>query len=181
MFLDLDLPEAPKSSGLVGRLFGRKSSADAGDGGALERLRAWVAAEPSRHARVYRTRAGYRYLVTHDVYDPLGAPAHDAMAVLGVDEKYRALCRVQQSFRARLTPKPWRVGLVAPKERWPFETPEEAAAMAAWLESYARASADHAVCELIEETGSGVVHAEVAPVLALHDEMTKVGSALPLA
>jgi hypothetical protein len=131
--------------------------------------------------RVYRTRAGYRYLVTHHVFDPTGAPAHDAMAVLGVDEKYRALCRVQQSFRARLTPKPWRIGLAAPKPRWPFASAEEEAEMNAWLEEYARASAGHAVCELVEELGSGVVHAEVAPVLALHDEMTGVGSGLPLA
>ena len=163
MFLDFDLAE------------------DAPADPALERLRAWAAASPGRAVRVYRTKAGYRYLVTHDLFDPVGAPAHEAMAELGIDEKYRALCRVQQSFRARLTPKPWRVGMAAPKPRWPYATPAEEADMRTWLEEYAIAIQDFAVCELVEEIGSGVVHPEVAPVLALHDEMTKVGSGLPLA
>lgn len=185
MFLDVDEGAAPRTlTSSLGGWIRRKLSSTAPaptsiSDPAIDRLKRWLAERPAWSARVYRTRAGYRYLVTHDVFDPTGGAAHETMAALGVDEKYRALCRVQQSFRARLTPKPWRMDLRLPPARFPYEEKEQK--MREWVEEYAAASQEYAVCELIGTIGSGRTHPDVVPVQALHDEMTRVASGLPLA
>ncbi|HEX2204375.1 MAG TPA: hypothetical protein VHG91_13785, partial [Longimicrobium sp.] len=148
---------------------------------ALDGLRRWVAARPDWRVRVYRTHSGLRYLVTHALFSPTDGEARAAMTALGADPQYVRLCQAQKSFRARLTPKPWRVGLSTPPARFPYESAADEHAMRAWEASYARASAGYAACRLIEELGSGTEHPEVAPLRALHDEQTRASSGLPLA
>lgn len=104
-----------------------------------------------------------------------------AMSVLGADPQYVRLCRAQKSFRARLTPKPWRVGIENPPARFPYETPGDERAMRDWEARYAQASQRFASCVLLEEMGGGTEHPQVVPIVSLHDEHTRVGSGLPLA
>ncbi|HEX8694756.1 MAG TPA: hypothetical protein VF746_20185 [Longimicrobium sp.] len=148
---------------------------------ALERLRGWLGGHPEWRVRVYRTHSGLRYAVTHALFGPTDEEALKAMSVLGADPQYVRLCRAQKSFRARLTPKPWRVGIENPPARFPYETPDDERAMRGWEARYAQASQRFATCELLEELGGGTEHPEVVPIISLHDEHTRVGSTLPLA
>lgn len=186
MFVDVDITR-PGPLQRFGRWLkgvfgsdGAEASADPEEV-ALERLRAWVAARSGWAVRVYRTRAGLRYLVTHAPFEPTGRETDDVMDHLDADPRYRALCRVQESFRARLTPKPWRCGGRRPPGRYPYDDPEEAAAMRAWVDRYAEACEGWSTCAFLEAVGTGEVHPAVEPVRRLHDEMTGVGTELPLA
>jgi hypothetical protein len=149
-------------------------------GAALERLRRWIAGHPDWRVRVYRTHSGLRYAVTHAPFGPTDAEALAAMSSLGADPQYVRLCRAQKSFRARLTPKPWRVGMENPPVRFPYEGGDEGT-MREWEARYARASQGFATCALLEELGSGAEHPDAGPLLRLHDEHARVGSGLPLA
>jgi hypothetical protein len=156
------------------------ASGGGADGAALAKLRAWVASHPEWNVRVYRTHAGLRYLVTHTVFAPGDAESEAAMRAVGADPAYVTLCRVRHSFRARLTPKPWRIGLPKPPHRFPFQGGEEAE-VREWVRRYDAASQGRATCRFVESIGSGVVHPEVEPLLRLHDEHTRATSGLPLA
>jgi hypothetical protein len=184
MFVDVDLPREPAGARLLrwlrGRLLG-ESSPSAGEEEARRRLQAWIEDDPSRGVRVYRTPAGFRYLVTHDVFDPRAEEASRAMEALGCDPRYGILCRAQRCFRARLTPKPWRCGLRPPRVRFPFETAEEEAAMREWLERYTSASGPFAACAFEASHGSRAGHPEVAAVQRAHDDLSRAERPLPLA
>lgn len=148
---------------------------------ALDRLRRWVDSHPGWRVRVYRTYAGLRYLVTHAPFSPTDAEAQATMRALGTDPQYIRLCQVQKSFRARLTPKPWRIGMPNPPVRFPFESPADEREMRDWESRYALASQNRATCHFIEELGSGTEHPDIAPLRELHDEQTRAISGLPLA
>lgn len=148
---------------------------------ALAKLGSWVAQHPEWAVRVYRTSAGLRYLVTHAPFTPGDAESEAAMRAMGADPAYVKLCRVRSSFRARLTPKPWRIGLPKPPHRFPFESAAEEGEVADWVRRYDAASQGHATCRFVEVVGSGVVHPEIEPLVRLHDEHTRATSGLPLA
>ncbi|HEX6749839.1 MAG TPA: hypothetical protein VF092_21280 [Longimicrobium sp.] len=147
----------------------------------IERLRRFVATKPEWRVRVYRTAAGLRYLVTHATFSPTDAEVRSTLAALGADPQYIRLCQVQKSFRARLTPKPWRIGVRNPPVGFPYEGPAEEQEMREWVARYDSASAGRATCRFVEEIGGGVEHPDIAPIRALHDEQTKAASGLPLA
>lgn len=134
---------------------------------ALDQLRRWTG-QHGLSVRAYRTAAGLRGLVTSATFDPKTSGA--LLREVGSDPLYVKLCEVQQSFRARLTPKPWRVALRPPRVRWPFEDAEVEREHRDWVARYDAASAGHAACRFVEAIGPGAVDAEVAPVLALHDQ-----------
>ena len=147
----------------------------------LQRLRSYVATRPDWRVRVYRTSAGMRYLVTHAPFSATDGEAESVMKALGADEQYVKLCRVQKSFRARLTPKPWRVGVENPPVTFPYENGSAEAEMRAWEGRYDRASEGYATCQLLEEVGAGSTHPDLASLVTLHDQKTKASSGLPLA
>jgi hypothetical protein len=130
--------------------------------------------------RVYRTAAGFRLLATGRTYDPGSSEAESVMRVVGADPSFVQLCKVQDSFRARLTPKPWRIGQSAPPGDFPREGRQQQA-FDEWLRRYDRAAASSATCRFIESIGGDSVHPDVTPILALHDEQTKATTTLPLA
>jgi hypothetical protein len=186
----LPLPGGVKS--ILGGLFGSKPAQPAAPpppppapadpaSAALERLRRYVAAHPEWRVRVYRTSAGLRYLVTHDLFSPTDPATQAAMTALGADPQYIKLCQVQKTFRARLTPKPWRIGVENPPVTFPYEGPGEEAQMRQWEARYDAASRGRATCRFVEEIGTGAEHPDVASLRALHDEHTRATSGLPLA
>ncbi|HWK89206.1 MAG TPA: hypothetical protein VNP72_04400 [Longimicrobium sp.] len=152
-----------------------------GETAALGRLRSWIAAHPEWRVRVYRTHSGLRYLVTHALFSPTDAEAAAAMAALGADPQYIRLCQVQKSFRARLTPKPWRIGVENPPVTFPYESIADEQAMRDWEARYKQASSGRATAQLVEELGGGTEHPEITPIRALHDEHTRAESGLRLA
>lgn len=131
--------------------------------------------------RLYRTAGGYRVLATDREYEPTDAATLAMMETLGTDKEFVKLCKIQDSFRARLTPKPWRIGLHEPKMNFPFETDEEETRAATWLAEYEIEKKGFATCEFLETIGDGFVHPNIAEILELHDSETRAMSKLPLA
>jgi hypothetical protein len=148
---------------------------------AIARLRQWVAQHPEWRVRVYRTHSGLRYLVTHAPFSPTDPDAQAAMQALGADPQYVKLCAVQKSFRARLTPKPWRIGMDSPPVTFPYESPDEEGRMRQWEVKYQNASQGRATAQFVEEMGGGGEHPDITAIRILHDEQTRATSGLPLA
>jgi hypothetical protein len=78
---------------------------------ALAALKAYQSEHPSMGFRIYKTAGGLRYICTTHMFDPSALSSDSMMRQLFADPKYRNLCRFQETYRARLTPKPWRVGV----------------------------------------------------------------------
>lgn len=176
MFVDVDLLE--QKSGFLSRLFGAKPKDPAAE--AIARLRAWVAAHAGTGARVYRTAGGLRYLFTHAPMPP-DATALACMTALGADPLYITLCRTQECFRARLSPKPWRIGVDVLPVAFPRETPADQALFQHWLAEYESAAGGFATCHLLETIGNSDIAPELRSVVEGHDTACRVGSGLKLA
>jgi hypothetical protein len=175
-FVDVDLPEARPEPGRLARLLGARPSPPVDVEG---RVRAVAAAE-TRAWRLYRTAAGYRVLLTDRPRDPVSAEVRTLLERFGADPLYVRLCTVQGCFRARLSPKPWRLGLGAPQQAWfPWDDdPVRQRRFESWDAAYERVRSQASVCRLV--AASGEVHPEIAPIVAIHDEWC-LGSAPDLA
>ncbi len=173
-FVDVDCPEQT-SVGVVGRLFGARTQAGPEPQDYLDRLAAWAREAPGRGARAYRTAGGLRYLVITPHLRPKAPETEALMRRLGADELYTRLCAAQDCFRARLTPKPWRLGLETrhlPYGRLARSEPDDER----WLARYAEMSREYAVCRLIDTFGDARPRDEISTrIIDLHDAMT-IGS-----
>lgn len=135
---------------------------------ALDQLRR-LATQHGLGTRIYRTAGGLRGLVTSQPFDPKAPATAALLAEVGCDPLYVRLCQAQQSFRARLTPKPWRIDLRPPRARWPFADADQERELADWVRRYETASRGRSVCKLIEHVGPQSIAPELAPVVQLHD------------
>lgn len=183
LFVDIDLPEPKPSGGLFKKLFGKpeQGNAPSPEATTLAQIESWTRTKPGWGWRIYRTRAGLRLLATHALFEPEAAETDAVFEQLGSDPLYRRLCRAQKCFRARLTPKPWRCGLRPPNVRWPWADAKAEAKFQSWEKRYVEASRGNATCALVKTLGNTQIHPAIAPLLALHDKTTGVGSSLPLA
>jgi hypothetical protein len=157
------------------------------DGGperrANERIDAFVLANPEWSFRVYRTPAGLRLLAMHRTFDP-GEPAVAAcFGALQADTIYALMCARQHCFRARVSPKPWRIGIsehMRPRPGvWPVK-PERMKDREQWIAAYERASLGYAACRYVCDVGSGVVDPIADDICKLHDSLTGAELALPI-
>jgi hypothetical protein len=184
MFVDIDLPEPkPSGSGLFKRLFGKPDLEPPVNhrNGAIAKIETWTRSHPEWGWRIYRTRAGLRLLATHDLVEADSVVASGVFEALGADPLFQRLCKTHKCFRARLTPKPWRCGVHDKPERWPWLDATVEREFQKWEAKYQRSCANWATCELVSQIGNGAVHPEVEPILALHDETTRVDSKLQIA
>jgi len=178
LFVDIDLPVTEEGGGMLKKLFGKKPADPA-----MERLPALRESlmRTGGSFRFYRTAAGFRILGTDPMHVPDAAETEDLMKSLGADPSFVHLCRIQKSFRARLTPKPWRCGIHIPPGSFPREEIREQTEFEQWLSSYERNCASHATCRFIEEIGRGRVQPEAAEIVRIHDSKTRISEPLPLA
>jgi hypothetical protein len=137
---------------------------------------------PDWAVRLYRTPAGLRLLATHRPFDPDEPAVRAFFADIGADPVYVRMCLNQQCFRARVSPKPWRIGIGRHMRggTWPVP-PERMATRTEWIDAYEAAAVGYAACEFLETVGSGVVHPAVAPVVKLHDDLSRATSGRPIA
>ena len=159
------------------------------DGGAevraLALVEAFSAAHPDWHLRIYRTPAGLRVLAMHRTFQPDDADAALLFSALQADHLYTVMCKVQRCFRARLTPKPWRIGIDQrirpPVAAWSAEQanlPERLQ----WIVGYEQRSSGHAACRYLGALGDTArIDPKAEHVCALHDAMARADSDLPLA
>jgi hypothetical protein len=183
LFVDIDRSEgdAPKpSGGLLGRLFSPPPATPpvAPPDPVEDRIAAWSARNPEASFRLYRTCAGWRLLFTDGLYEPRSERVRGIFEELGADRLYARLTDRQGSFRARLTPKPWRVGFHAPADavRYPFLDEKAERLMRRWEEEYSRKARGHTTClapRLFGPPAAPVVAIE--RVIAYHDHLACLG------
>ncbi len=139
---------------------------------AYKRLVDFIATHPAWNIRLYRTPAGYRVLATHSPFAPRAEEVQQFFAAVATDPAYTRMCTNQNCFRARLTAKPWRIGITThmrPRPGiWPVQ-PELVGVRNEWIANYEARAAGFAACRYIESMGSGAVHASLQPVIDLHD------------
>jgi hypothetical protein len=165
-FIDVD-EERPGLGGFIGKLFGKKEKPKPA---AL--IRRAIEDTPGLGARLYRTAGGWRCLITSQLVEPTEPAVDDLMARCGADPRYRLLCRNQESFRARLTPKPYRCEVPNPPVQFPFVDRAAETRYAEWLKRYEAACAERGVCELIETIGTRPVDPVAGTIVREHDAMT---------
>lgn len=182
-FIDIDV--APPRRGVLARLFDalrRRPVASASEPPpGLDAVRAACARHPGDAFRIYQTRAGFRVILTSRLLDPTSDETRALLEDFGADPAFVKLCAAQASFRARLTPKPYRCGCPPPPSRYPYETAQQRDAFAAWLAEYEAKSAGFAACRYLESVGSSWPIAAAREVIAEHDRGARAESGLPLA
>lgn len=199
LIADIDLGEEAASAtggGLLSRLFGRARPAPAstedpdrrgepGEGARgeehrriLARIGRFCAEHPEVGVRTYRTRNGFRLLLTGTGAKPDSAEARELLEGLGSDELYTLLCRVHDTYRARLTPKPWRLGLSAPALVGPSAVGTKQ--WHRWVSDYEAACGQVAVCRFLGSAGPAPGPVE-QQIIDLHDHAVRHESGLRLA
>jgi hypothetical protein len=185
MFIDVDLEDGPDDSdaGWWSQLLWKrpKTPPPKNDQAILERARQWTQAHAGWGWRVYRTRAGLRFIATHEFFDPVEMARSALFDALTADPLYRKLCESQKCFRARLTPKPWRCKAQALTVPWPWANAKAEKRYLEWEKKYRKTASEYSTCDLIQTLGNPDLHPEIAPVIQVHDQRTRVGSGSPLA
>lgn len=168
--------------GWLGRLLGRREeSVDEFRERLLDRiLRRLSGSVPENaHVRIYRTRAGYRIMITGAELPPGSRSAAALLRKLNADWLYTMLCAKQQCYRARLSPKPYRIGLKTPRLNYPYPA-DAMPALENWLREYESRSGGYAVCRLIKTLG-GQPLKSAREIINEHDSRCRVDAKLPLA
>lgn len=152
---------------------------------ALQRIRAFSASHLDWHLRVYETPAGFRVLVMHQVFDPADEAVLDFFKALTTDPVYVQMCRNQRCFRARVSPKPWRIGIqqhLRPRPGyWPIK-PEHLPLRHRWVKAYENKAEGFASCRFLESLGrTEVTHPEAVSIQTIHDDLCRAHGGLPLA
>lgn len=184
LFADIDDPEPEQTPsnplkpllGIFGGLLGAPELADEilGEDSEVDiptRVRDFVGESPGLGLRLYRTYAGYRCLVTSGEYDPLSDESRTLLEGLGSDPLYVKLCQVQECFRARLTPKFWRCGLLGPTVRFPWADAGQEQSMREWERTYNLGIEGYATCEFVDAFGSAEIGSQIGPIVQLHDQL----------
>lgn len=126
--------------------------------------------------RIYETHNGYRVIVTGRDMAPTDATVKAMFKAMNCDPLYAMLCRKQDCYRARLTPKPSRIKQPSIRLRFPYE-PALSEALTEWLPQYQGRRTRYAVCKLVEVIG----HDDPDRIVRYHDERTGCFTELPLA
>ncbi len=185
----LDAPSAVRTGGGHGMFSAASASRVGSTGGsgptvaevlACEPVWEFARANPDLGVRVYRTAAGLRVLVSGAAAAPLSDRARAILVALDSDPLYVELCATHDSYRARLTPKPYRLGEPALGVSWPCADEAGERAWLRWVDAYDEASASWSTCRLISSSGA-VPGADEQRLIDLHDERTGVRERRPLA
>lgn len=151
---------------------------------ARRRVVHFLASRPDWNLRLYRTPAGMRIAATHKLFSPSEPAVAEFFTALATDPIYATMCRNQQCFRARVSAKPWRMGIQMHLRPRPGVWPVSADRLPhrnAWIEDYEKAARAYSACSFIESLGSDVTHMDARPVIALHDQLCRATINLPIA
>lgn len=139
----------------------------------LKTITQWFRSNPGCSGRIYRTAKGFRVIITDRLFNPKSDETGQIFKMMKADPLYHKLTKRQECFRARLTPKPWRLKVGKPfRCVWPREHPEDQQKFQVWLEAYERESCRYEVCHLVESFGSPTLPQKIAAVIRVHDQKT---------
>ncbi len=183
MFIDVDFPRRSATIAMPRflRKLLRQTEPPSVEEKVLEKLRE-TAKEHSQYGyRIYRTRNGYRIMVhTHAVRSD-SQQADQLLEAFDADPLYRRLCKNQECFRARLTPKPYRCQLPNPPCRFPFESAQQSVKFERWDANYRRKTEKYSTCRYVETIGLDRCDENLRGLVELHDGLTKATIGDPLA
>ncbi|MFN7892383.1 MAG: hypothetical protein ACK5OC_18950 [Pirellula sp.] len=134
--------------------------------------------------RIYETPNGLRVFATHRLFESGDPEVARFFHACGADPNYRRMCDKQKCFRARLTAKPWRIGIQDHLRPQPGVWPvlgEKLKIRNAWIEKYEKRAGLFAACHYIDSAGRGPNHYLVQRVVELHDRLSGAMTQLPLA
>jgi hypothetical protein len=136
---------------------------------------------PAFGFRVYKTWGGLRYICTSGLFDPTSQQVKDILTRLRADQSYKALCRTQKCFRARLTPKPWRIGMTFGMPKGLRYLNGRHPHYVQWRANYLTKIPDFATCHYQRSVGNPTAHPDALLVVNLHDQITQALTTKPLA
>jgi hypothetical protein len=164
MILDIDKPKA------TGGLFKKKDTRPPKDQ-IFDMVRTLATTKYKDYGfRTYETYQGARVIIMGNSFDPRNSETKKIMDEFNCDPLYTTLCIKQGCFRARLTPKPYRMKMKPHKVNFPRE--EVDPEFQHWLAEYEREGRNFSVCKFIEQVG---MSQPISEVVRLHDEITGVG------
>lgn len=189
VFIDVDLPPQRRQlpQGIVGTVLSllglgsQTAPASSPEVETLSRIESVAVRFSHLGFRVYRTANGFRIMV---INEPLLSDSQIAQQLLmefRADPLYIRMCKNQECFRARLTPKAWRCDVRRPPGRFPFENAGEEDRYRAWETEYNNGIRGFATCKLETTIGTPEVHPELQTLIELHDRLTGISDHLPLA
>jgi len=120
--------------------------------------------------RVYETAKGFRVLVTNKDFDPRSKESKGIMNDFNSDYLYRWLCIKQNCYRARLTPKPYRIKQKGIKVIYPNRNKEQELFLSKWIMEYDQKSKDFSTCHLVKEIG----RTQMNDAIEYHDKLTSI-------
>lgn len=169
LILDIDKPKS--SGGGLGGLFKRKDTRTPKEQ-IFDMARQLAVTSKYREYgfRIYETYQGARVIVLGRDFDPHATETKMFMDEFNCDPLYITLCIKQGCYRARLTPKPYRMRMRPYKVNFPRENVDTE--FNRWLAEYERESKNYTVCKFIEQVGANHATNEI---IQLHDEITGVG------
>jgi hypothetical protein len=126
--------------------------------------------------RLYETFQGARVIVLGRDFDPRDRETKRMMDEFNCDPLYTFLCIKQGCYRARLTPKPYRMKMRGYKVKFPREGDDSE--FQQWLAQYEANSRSFNVCRFVEQLGTSQ---PLTDVVYLHDDLTGVNFRQPLA
>lgn len=126
--------------------------------------------------RLYETYQGARVIVLGREFDPRDRETKRMMDEFNCDPLYTFLCIKQGCYRARLTPKPYRMKMRGYKVKFPREG--DNSEFQQWLSQYEANSRSFNVCRFIEQIGT---NHPLNDVIRLHDDLTGINFRQPLA
>lgn len=152
---------------------------------AVQRVERFVDNHPKWHLKRYRTPNGLRLIALHKLFDPRSEEVSAAFRELGVDPTYVLMCQKQNCFRARLTAKPWRIGI---EERlrpaggvWPIH-PERLEEYNLWIDAYDIAARSYSACRYERAYGDiRNVNSKAELICRYHDECCKALAGIEIA
>lgn len=204
MFIDIDVvTDDIRPAGLFQRLFGKTKEIEAQNilekqsryDTALKKVDDYIRQDSQCGFLVYRTFAGLRLIATHKTFDPKSEEAEKIFDALGSDPLYQKLCKAQACFRARLTPKFWRMqtdfrypspslkvritkNMLPEWDKFDEERLEE---YDAWVDKYEDIHEKHATCKYLKHMGNKEILESFKSLISYHDAVTQARKDLPLA
>ncbi|MFA0412196.1 hypothetical protein AB4520_00125 [Vibrio renipiscarius] len=145
----------------------------------LKRIETYQKNHPTLSFRVYETHSGIRFILTNKQCSPGDVFVKNLFKDLSVDPLYSRLCLKQDCFRARLTPKPWRIGITRPNSDFPRSSDIDEQTFLLWLREYQSASRQYTTTKYLASFGVAKASLEAQKIIAIHDGYnTKASKAL---
>ncbi|PUA27854.1 MAG: hypothetical protein B0W54_15110 [Cellvibrio sp. 79] len=151
---------------------------------ALTKIENFAKKNPAWNLQIYKTPMGFRILVLHKTFQARSEEVTDFFNALGVDRLYQRMCFNQNCFRARISAKPWRIGIkehLRPRPGiWPVSA-DKLPVREAWVNAYEETAKDFAACRFLHQSGSTDVDPKAQIIKQLHDHHCRADTQLPLA